>query len=449
MRDLAFIGFIAALLALGFKRPFLFVLAYAYVDIVAPQRLSYYLLNSIPLSLIVFVAAVLGWLIADDKRGFRVAPRQWLLLALLLYAGVTTQTADFPVEAAEKWGWVWKALVFAIFLPFTLTTRLRVEAMLLFMILSAAAIVIVGGLKTVASGGGYGVLNLMVDNNSGLYESSTISAIAIAIIPIILWLMKHGTVYPLDWRVKTFGYALVFACLLIPIGTQARTGLICIGVLAMLQLRFVKRRLLYLAMLGAAGALALAFVPSSFTTRMETIQDYKADSSASTRLAIWGWTWNYAKGHPLGGGFDAYRANRVRVEMQSTQTQGASSSVSTASQIEEGRAYHSAYFEMLGEQGFPGFILWLLIHVGGVFRMEVLRRRFRDSAEVPWASGLAAALQGAHFIYLVGALFVGIAFQPFMLMLVGVQIGFDNVLRRAAKTKAAAAVATPSMAAAA
>ena len=37
MRDLAFVGFLATLLAMALKRPFLFVLAYAYVDIVAPQ----------------------------------------------------------------------------------------------------------------------------------------------------------------------------------------------------------------------------------------------------------------------------------------------------------------------------------------------------------------------------------------------------------------------------
>lgn len=449
MRDLAFVGFIFALLALGLKRPFLFVLAYAYVDIVSPQRLSYYLLNSIPLSLIVFVAAVVGWVIADDKRGARVTPRQWLLIALLVYTGMTTLGADYPVEAAAKFGWVWKALVFAIFLPFTLTTRLRVEAMLLFMTLSAAAIIIVGGIKTAASGGGYGVLNLMVDNNSGLYESSTIAAIAIALIPIILWLMKYGTVFPLDWRVKLFGYSLVFACLLIPVGTQARTGLICIAVLAVLQLRSVKRRLLYLGMLGAAGALAVSFVPSSFTKRMETINDYKADSSASARLAIWAWTWNYALGHPQGGGFEAYRGNRFRVELQSTTTSGSSTSVKTDTQVDEGRAYHSAYFEMLGEQGFPGLLLWVLINFGGLVRMEVLRRRYKNDPQVPWAAGLAAALQGAQLIYLVGAVFVAIAFQPFMLMLVGVQAGFDNLLRNTAKRREPAPFATaPAVAAA-
>ena len=151
---------------------------------------------------------------------------------------------------AEKWDWASKALAFAIFLPLTLRSKLRIEAVLLFLTLSAAAIIIVGGLKTVASGGGYGVLNLMVTNNSNLYESSTISTVAIALIPIILWLARFGTVFPPDWRVKAFAAGLVFACLLMPIGTEARTGLVCIGVLGLLMLRDVKRRFLYLA--GAA-----------------------------------------------------------------------------------------------------------------------------------------------------------------------------------------------------
>jgi len=45
VRDLAFIAFLFALFGFGFRRPFLFVLTYAYIDIVAPQRLTYLLLN--------------------------------------------------------------------------------------------------------------------------------------------------------------------------------------------------------------------------------------------------------------------------------------------------------------------------------------------------------------------------------------------------------------------
>lgn len=430
MRDLFFVGFLAALLALGVKRPFLFVLAYAYVDIVAPQRLSYYLLNSVPVSLIVAALAIGGWLVADDKRDFRVTPRQWLMLMLFVYAGVTTIYADFPVDALTKWDWVWKAMAFAIFLPFTLRTKLRIEAYLLFMTLSAAAIIIVGGLKTVASGGGYGALNLMVDNNSGLYESSTISTVAIALVPIILWLARFGTVYPRDWRVRTFAYCLIFACLLIPVGTEARTGLVCIAMLVLLMLRDVKRRLAYLGLIGAAGLLALPLLPQSFTGRMETIQSYQADQSASTRLAVWGWTIGYVADHPFGGGFDAYRQNTLRVKLVSEA--GSTTQVIDQQLTEDkGRAYHSSYFEMLGEQGYPGLLLFLIIHITGLVRMEVLRRRYRSADEGDaWIAPLASALQHAQIIYLVGSVFVGIAFQPFVWMLLAVQIGFDSYVAR-------------------
>ncbi|WP_157220250.1 putative O-glycosylation ligase, exosortase A system-associated [Flavisphingomonas formosensis] len=437
MRDLALIGFLCALFGFGFKRPFLFVLAYVYIDIVSPQRICYYLLNSVPISLIAFLLAIGGWAATDNKRDVRMAPRQGLLLLLLLWAGYTTRYADFPVEALDKWSWVWKALVFAIFLPLTLRTKLRFEALLLFMILCAASIVIVGGIKTLASGGGYGALNLMVDNNSGLYEGSIISTVAIAIIPVIFWLMQHGTIFPPDWRVRLFGVALTFACLLIPIGTQARTGLICAGLLSVLMLRVVKKKGRYVVLLGLAGLAAIPMLPSSYTSRMDTIKGYQGDQSASTRLAVWRWTWEYAKSHPLGGGFEAYRQNKLKIDLVKTSGSGGVQSTQTTAEYDAGRAFHSSYFEMLGEQGYPGLAMWLILHFSGLFRMEIIRRRYRDAdGKDRWIAPLATALQHSHFLYLVGGAFVGIAFQPFVYLFVGVQIGFDTYLKRKRKEAA-------------
>ena len=416
----------------GFKRPFLFVLAYVYIDVVSPQRLTYYLLNAVPISLVAVVLTVGGWMIADDKTGTRVAPRQLLIVALLLYCLVTTLNADFPVEAQDKWGWVWKCLAFAAFLPFTLRTRLRIESLLLVMVASAASIIIVGGIKTIASGGGgYGTLNLMVSNNSGLYEGSTISTVAVAIIPLILWFTKHGTIFPPDWKVKVFCYALVFSCLLIPVGTSTRTGLLCIGLVALLMIRDTKRKVLYLGIIGALGLVAVPFLPSTFTDRMSTIKTYKADESASTRLAVWGWTWEYAKEHPLGGGFEMYRQNKIRYDTVKVEGDAANATLDTKLTVDQARAFHSAYFEMLGEQGFPGLGMWLLISLIGIFRMEVLRRRYRKGDDdTAWVTPLAGALQSANIVYLLGAAFIGIAFQPFMFMLVGAQIGLDTYLAR-------------------
>ena len=430
MRDLAFLGFLLALLGLGFRRPFLLVLVYVYIDIVAPQRLTYYLLNALQISLVAVALAVGGWLIADDKRDARVAPRQVLIVLLLVYCGITTVSADFPLEARDKWDWVWKALAFAAFLPLTLRTRLRIEALLTIMVLSASSIIIVGGIKTLASGGGYGQLNLMVDNNSGIYEGSTISTVAVAILPIIAWLARYGTIFPRDWKVKGFALALGFACLLIPIGTSTRTGLVCIALVALLALRTVKRKALYGALMAACALAAVPLLPSAFTERMSTIKSYKADESASTRVAVWKWTWDFAKDHPFGGGFDAYRQNHIVYDLAAKDGAG------TKLEIDQARAYHSAYFEMLGEQGYPGLALWLLINVAGLFRMEVLRRRHRDEGDA-WAGSLAGALQTAHLVYLLGAAFIAIAFQPFIYMLIGAQIGLDTYLagRRAAATE--------------
>jgi putative inorganic carbon (HCO3(-)) transporter len=440
MRDLAFIGFIAGLLALGLKRPFVFVLLYIYIDTVSPQRLSYYLINSIPISLIVAVLAMGSWFFFERKDGFSVSVRQGLILALLAYAGMTTLQADFPVDALEKWDWAWKALVFAVFLPFTLRTRLRIEAVLLFLTLSAAAIIIVGGIKTVLAGGGYGVLNLMVDNNSGLYESSTISTVAIGLIPLIVWLARFGTIFPPDWRVKLFAAGLVFACLLIPIGTEARTGLVCIAVLGLLTLRDMKRRLLYLAGAGLLGLAAIPFLPTSFTARMDTIQNVQADQSAGTRLAVWAWTWDYAQSHPFGGGFGAYRSNKIQVRTVSAQGTGDIQTVTAQTEADEARAYHSSYFEMLGEQGFPGLAIFLLINGIALARLEIVRRRYRRLVgDEAWIAPLATALQHFHLIYLVGSLFVGIAYQPFIWLVVGTEIGFDSWLRRKERNERAAA----------
>ena len=433
MHDIPFLGFLALMFAMGFRRPFLLVLTYVYIDVVSPQRLTYYLLNSVPISLIAVALAVGAWLLTDDKRDSRFAPRQGLIILLLLYCWGTLQVAEFPLEARDKWDWAWKALAFAAFLPLTLRTRLRIEALLLFMVLSAGSIIIVGGIKTLASGGGgYGELNLMVDNNSGLYESSTIATVAVAIVPLVLWFARHGTIFAPDWRVKWFSRALAFACLLIPIGTSARTGLLCIGLVALLALRDAKRKILYMTALGVAALVAVPLLPSSFTQRMGTIQTYQADESASTRLAVWMWTLDYVREHPFGGGFEAYRGNRIRYDLAKPAGPDAKARVS----VDKGRAFHSAYFEMLGEQGWPGLILWLLINGIGVVRMEVLRRRYR-TGEHAWAGSLAAALQNGHLVYLLGAAFVGIAFQPFVYMLIGAQIGLDTYLARIRRQAAA------------
>ncbi|MBS0483298.1 MAG: putative O-glycosylation ligase, exosortase A system-associated [Proteobacteria bacterium] len=432
MLNLALTAFVGLLFALGLRRPFIWVLAYLYIDILAPQKVSWGFLSAVPISLIAFVLAFFGWLLLDDKSDSRFSLRQGLILILLIYCGVTTLTADFPEAAAGKWAWVWKALVFAIFLPLTLRTRLRIEAAALVMVLTAGAIIIDGGIKTLTGGGGYGELRLFVNDNTGLYEGSIISAVASAVIPLVVWLMKHGTIFPPDWRVKLFGAALIFSCLLIPIGTQARTGLICVALVALLSLRSTKRRVLYVTLAALAAVVAIPLLPASFTSRMSTIENHESDRSASTRVQVWKWTLDYVADHPFGGGFEAYRGNKIRIETTQVEGSGGNISVQSVESYDQARAYHSAYFEMLGEQGWPGLILWLWLMLSGVWQMERIRARWkkRTGEGQTWQAPLAEALQQSLLVYMTGSLFVGIAFQPFCYMLIGLQIGLWTYLKR-------------------
>ena len=438
MRDLFFIAFLGIFFLLGFRRPFLLVAVYSYIDIVSPQRLCYFLLNSVPISAFAFVVMFGAWAVMDDKKDCRFSARQGMLLILVAWCGYTTLTADFPAEALTKWTWVWKAIIAGIFLPLVLRTRLRIEALTLFMILCASTIIINGGMKTALSGGGYGVLNLMVDNNSGLYEGSIISCVAISLIPLILWFTQYGTIFPPDWRVKAFAYCLCLACMLMPIGTEARTGLVCLVILFGMMLMRSKKKFVYGPLLAVAALAAIPFLPASFTQRMQTIENHQGDESASTRVAVWTWTLDYVKTHPGGGGFDNYLQNSFTYFAQSVVTDDSGSRVERRLVTDKGRAYHSAYFEMLGEQGYFGFCLWLLIHGTCFVRTEMIRRmyRHRDGPREAWISPFAVALQQGHIVYMIGSLFVGIAYQPFIFMLLSLQIGLDTYLTRLRKDAA-------------
>ena len=133
-----------------------------------------------------------------------------------------------------------------------------------------------------------------------------------------------------------------------PVGTEARTGLLCIAALAVLLLRYTKRRFVFIAGAAALGLAALPFLPQSYYDRMATIAEPGGDESASTRVAVWKWTLDYVDEKPLGGGFDAYRSNRVAYVMPVKKTDGNTTTVTYQEVEDKARAYHSSFFEMLG-----------------------------------------------------------------------------------------------------
>jgi len=199
-----------------------------------------------------------------------------------------------------------------------------------------------------------------------------------------------------------------------------------------------KRKFVYGPLMLLAALVSIPFLPASFTQRMQTIENHQGDESASTRVAVWMWTLDYVKAHPGGGGFDNYLQNSFTYVAQSTVTDSGGTRVERRLVTDRGRAYHSAYFELLGEQGYFGFAIWALLHLICFIRTEAIRRAYRNRGgpDEAWIAPFALALQQGHIVYMIGSLFVGIAYQPFIFMMLALQIGLDTYLRR--KRKAAA-----------
>jgi len=424
MRDIAIALFVLLLVVVAFTRPWLATITYLYADLLQPQRLSYYLFQGVPLNLILGIVAVV-FFIFDRKKNLRFNIVQGLILAFVVWFTFTsTQAIIQDAQVWTKWDPAWKGLLFGgVFLPFVLSTRRRIETAIAFFVIFVSLVTISAGLKTAAGGGGYGNLSMIVDVNKGLYESSTISTVAIAMIPLAIYLYYHS---PLIGRTRLTLIGLIgtiVCAILTVIGTEARTGLVCIAFLAIMLWWSSRQRLVILVGAVAVSIVALPLLPQSFIERMGTITRPTEDSSANTRLVVWTWAFNFVKDHPLGGGFRVSRLTEVDFKLPIRNKDGIITGYRKIDQ--QARAFHSSYIEVMAEHGWPGLALYMSIIGVTLAQLQMVRRRHRkDSPDREWLPALAQGLFRAIAIYAVGGLFVGIAFQTTLYVLIGISVAF-------------------------
>jgi len=203
----------------------------------------------------------------------------------------------------------------------------------------------------------------------------------------------------------------------------ARTGLVCLGLFVVLALLRSRHNLLSGVVIAiglvAAAPFAAVVLGSAWEERMSTIDDPMAESSAAGRIAVWKWTWEYVSEHPLGGSFDVYKIDSFTLPM----TTGEILTI-------KGKAFHSIYFEILGETGIVGFTIWMLLISGFFLAMLRLWRQTRAGEGTEWLGDLAASLMTSVTIYMVGGAFVGIAFQPMLYDLLAISVAATEYWRR-------------------
>ncbi len=421
MRDLAITLVFLAYLSVGALVPFVAALGYVWVDTFSPQAVSYGLLSGVPVSLMAALATLGSYMLLDR----RVPPRPGLhfVLVLSMVVWVTLSTflwAALPDYAFAKWNWATKTVAFSAFMPFFFRSRVQIEAFVLTWIFAAVIYIVPVGLKTMYGGGGYDVDLGVVAGNSLLSEGSTLSTVCATFVPLLIWARRYAQLVPERLRTPGFlGYAVVSGAA--AIGTFARTALIAFAVVAIGLMLRSRHKMLTLVLLGFAVLGGALITGERWDARMRTTQTYSSDLSALTRLEVWKWTLHYVENNPLGGGFEAYRLDRI----ETPDGQGGTF-------VQVGRAYHNSFIEVLGEQGWVGLFIFLALCARSLISLQRLRRKVRGIETFAWARDLAGAVQIALLAMMAGSCFIGVAFQPIYWYLFALTECVRQHVRRAA-----------------
>lgn len=426
MQALFIFGCWGALIVLGCMAPFVMALAYIWVDLFRPHDVAPVLSQLLPFSLTTAVLSVGAYLVLDRRD----PPRLGLLTALLVvwaaWITLTTSWAQFPVSAWWKWDWAFKTILFTALLPFVFRSRIQIEAALLVILLCIASNVLPFAFKSMIGGGGYGRAFGLIDINGGWGgEGSTLGTYAFACLPLVTYLRRHSVLAPargwLRWVYLTApGIGIIGA-----FGTFARAAVVACFVWAALTWWQSRRKVMVAVMMGAAAAAVVPLMGDAWLSRISTSRDPRQEQSANTRLEIWAWTIDLANKHPAGAGFNSYLGNRIEVRDEYGQEV-----------IEEGRAFHSIYFEVLGEHGWIGLAIFFSVFAVFFLDMRRIRRQVRHRPDLEWLGDLSRALSHSVLIFLAGAAFVGIAFYPLQYYLFALAVSASAALHRAAAAPA-------------
>ena len=402
LRSLWLLFVCVSFLGLSFSAPFVATLGYVWVDTFQPQEVAYILLNQLPLAMIMGITAVGGYLLLDRRSPPPLTLQMGLQVTMAIWVTLTLIWAQVPGAAWDKWDWAFKTIVFATFVPFAIRSRVHIEAFAQTYVFSLAANFVPYGLKVLISGGGYGQDLGLEGGNSGLGEGGLLSTSCLMAVPLAIFLASHSQLIP-KFKLVPLGYwGIAGLAIATAIGTYERSALVGLVVLGVYMWVRTKRKFSFGIILGIVACVIIYSTSGAWNARVSTIGNFEQENSAYGRVLVWRWTLGFVANHPLGGGFATYLIDHIELPSQG----------SDPGHTEFGRAFHSSYFEMLGEHGYPGLIIFLLLAGSTLLMLRRLGKKARPYPELQWVVGLSDALQSGLAVFLSCGAFVGLGFQP-------------------------------------
>lgn len=340
MRDLA----ITLMVLLGcfwtLRLPFVGILMWTWITMMDPHQLSFGFSQSLQINFLIAVVTIGSLLLSKERKLPPFDANLVLMGVFFLWFTMNCFFAADPSSAWFAWDRTWRIMFLGVLISITATNRVRIHAVIMVMALSLLYYGVKGGGFTIMTGGGghvEGPPNSTITDNNQL---------ALAIL-MILPLANYLRMYAANMMVRRAFLAGIALSLFAILGSYSRGAFIALAGLAVVGWFRVRHKFVYPIAAAILIVPALYFMPNNFHDRMNSINSAGQDSSFQGRLDAWGVAFGYARDHfPIGAGFDGPQKAWV---------------FGSYAPGKESHAAHSIFFEVLGDQGFGGLAIYLLL----------------------------------------------------------------------------------------
>ena len=387
MRDVALIAGVIVACGFALVHPWIGVMGWTLLSIMNLHRLTWAAAD-LPLPAVIACVTLIGMIVTRDRRNVAVTPATLTLVAFMLWVCITLPFSFSVDGSMDMWKKVMKIDFMILIALVLINTRTQIMSLAWVLVFSLGFYGFKGGIFTITHGGSFrvwGPEGTFIEGNNEL-------ALAIIVcIPLMRFLQMRTAA---RWGRWALGVLMVLSAIA-ALGTQSRGALIAIVAMTLMLWWRNGNKLGFGTLLVIVGIAIVAFMPNTWELRMKSIGDYEQDGSAMGRINAWWMAWNLAKANFAGGGFDIYDANVFQAY---------------APNPTDIHAAHSIYFQVLGEHGFIGLLLFVLIWAFTWKSADFLRRKGREHPETTWTADLGAMSQVSLIGYLVGGAFLSLAY---------------------------------------
>lgn len=398
MRDLILLIILIGTCVYSLKKPWVGIVAWTAVSLGSPHMAFGYAAGGWPVASAIGGCLLTGLLFTRERVNPMAGPASWAVLALTLWLCITLPFSFDLNKSLPLWERSMKIFLMIFVSMALLDTRQKLDVFIWAIVVSVGYYGVKGGLFTIATGGNHRIWGPggFIGGNNELASAFVMT------IPLMRYLQLQSQN---PWVRRGLLAAMVL-CGIAAIGTYSRGALL--GTTGML-LFFIwrsDRKLMWTVVLVALMLVFLASMPDHWWDRMGTLRTYKQDESAMGRIIAWGVAWNIAADRVFGGGF--------MVSLPWVYERYASGDFGAA------LVAHSIYFQMLGEHGFIGLGLFLLVGVLTWFNAIKLGRLAKQNPALKWAGDLGAMVQVSMIGFAITGAFLSLAYfdLPFNVMVI-------------------------------